>query len=164
VAASPAPSDLTLGWVPYESPRLGYAVKAPPDWSATDATAPWSYGTTPDYLDVAVWDHLEAPDDSVQLLITSQGLPAGTDSDGWVCRRLELLAEAGDCAVEVHDEIPIGSITGRYGTVPWGFEAAAVSDGRGYYFLLRTSKNRSQFLLFEAFMGNVELRPEKAAD
>jgi hypothetical protein len=112
-----------------------------------------------------VWDRLQPAESGSRLLAASQALPANASPDQWVCHRLEPLLDPGACDVEAHQTIHVGQVEGRFKGIPEGFAAAAVTRGRGYVFLLLPATvDRSQFLLFDAFLGTVRLEPDKARD
>jgi hypothetical protein len=147
------------------SPRHGYSVMVPSDWTLTPASAPWTTGIDTLYDDPGL-DKLGNAE--VRLAIASQPLGGQSPSD-W----LAPYCRSGTTKTACGREIAIGDQTGHVdedglsaggGTVETGgviFDAAVTADGRGYIFIMDGHVDNA---LFEAVLRTVTFDAANAVD
>jgi hypothetical protein len=159
-SASAAPS---ITWVRYDSPRNGYSIELPSDWTVKSATANWQPGALLTEEDPAA-DRMDGPGHLV--FAGSQPLPSGSDAESWIQGIWDLRAAAQGpelpCQNQLEDwvEVSVGDTTGLMDTKCEGlvlFVLVAAGD-RGYTFV----DNSGDRDLFEQMLSTVELTPETA--
>ena len=169
-SASPSATASGSGPVPalsqtFTSPRHGYTISYPADWTATPGTRSWVTGTQTLWGDPAI-DSIGSAE--ARLSVASQPLAAGQTPDAWLVAYCRTPGTAG---ASCGPPIAIGDQTGYVdedggpaagGTVVTGgviFDAAVVAGGRGYEFTLDGHVSRA---LFDALLATVSFDPATA--
>ena len=147
------------------SPRNGYSVSVPADWTITPSTARWTTGIDTLYADPGL-DKIGNAE--VRLAIASEPLGTRT-TEAW----LAPFCRSGATGTACGRSVAIGNATGHVdedglsaqgGTVASGgviFDAAVSADGRGYIFILDGHVDDA---LFEAILKTVEFDGPSAID
>ncbi len=151
----------------FRSPRNGFSVTYPGDWSVTEATARWETGA------INLWGSAaldEFHGSTVRFAGTSQPLASGQTAEDWLAAY-----SAGSCLGEPSNwpTVPIGAAIG-YITAdgcevpdpPIGkggriFDAVAIVGGRVYNFMMDGELTPSDFV---AVLAAVTLDPGSAVD
>lgn len=164
-SSAPEATLSTVGWRDYASRRNGYDVRIPPDWTATDASTGWSYGTIPNEFADQFWDRLAAPGGVPRFFGTSQKLPSGTVGADWICTALSA-GPTSTCATDAFTNVSVGGVTASMAqshTIE--FAVATVVGGRGYLFsFAAASATRDQRQLLDTLLAGIRLQPEQAVD
>jgi hypothetical protein len=147
------------------SPRHGYSVHVPADWTITPATAQWTTGIDTLFDDPGLDKIGNA---QARLAVASE--PLGTTTpEAW----LAPYCRSGATGTACGRKIAIGNATGYVdedgksaegGTVTTGgviFDAAVTADGRGYIFILDGHVDRA---LFDAILKTVAFDGASAID
>jgi len=162
--ASPSAPSMPALTETFTSPRYGYSVRYLAGWTTQPATKPWTTGIDTLYRDPAL-DAIGG--DEALLAVASAPLKAGQSPEEW----LAPYCRSGSSGAACGRAISIGDATGYVaedgssaegGTVATGgviFDAAVVSGGRGYVFILDGHVSRA---LFEAILKTVTLDPAAA--
>ena len=171
--SSPSPSAPT-GAVPppvltatFTSPRNGYSVLYPGDWTTTPATVNWEAGAVNQWGSTAL-DELRGS--SARFVGASQPLAAGETADQWLDEY-----GVGACLGPRANwlSVPIGSATGLLdadgcpapnGTIVVDgrlFDAVVIVGGRAYNFTMDGELSHADFL---AVLATVTLDPASAID
>ena len=165
--ASPAAVVPPVTTATFISPRNGYSVQYPGDWTVTPATARWEPGGVNAWGSPAL-DELRGS--TARFVGSSQPLGAGQTGDAW------LAGYAGAACVgplETWPTVTIGSATGRIDAdgclAPGGslsregplFDAVVIFGGRAYNFSMSGELSRSDFT---AVLATVTLDPTSAVD
>ena len=161
---SEAPSAAaSITWVRYDSPRNGYSIDLPSDWTVKSATGPWQPGQLLQENDAGA-DRMDGP--AHVAFAGSQPLAAGSDADAWIQGIWDLRRAAQGpempCQNPLEDwvEVPVGDATGLMDTKCEGLVllVLVVAGDRGYMFVDQSSDRA----LFEQRLARVELTPETA--
>jgi hypothetical protein len=151
----------------FTSPRNGFAISYPADWSATPATAAWPAGVVNAWGSPAL-DELRGA--TARFAGSSQPLAPGETADQW------LAAYATSACITPRSSWPsvdIGSATGLIDSdgceapdPPIGkggplFDAVVVVGGRAYSFTMDGELSHSDFV---SFLAAVTLDPASAVD
>lgn len=170
--ASGAPAGPTTLIIPsmtetFVSPRYGYSVMYPADWSGAAASLAWS----PPAWKVAgspgePFDFIEGVGGPYGLRAASAALPDGLPNvNDWIDEFLTFSNIPG-CAPprETQELISIGGAPGRLQESCGQVEATIVLDGRVYMFTLYLGSDQvtNGRELFDAFAATIDLRPEDA--
>ena len=151
----------------FTSPRNGFAVQYPGDWTATPATAGWEAGTVLQWGSPAL-DLLLGS--SARFGAASQALPVDETTDQWLATY-----GVGSCLGPPANWLPveIGTASGLMdadGCVapgpPFGkggqlFDAVVIVDGRAYSFAMDGELSRADFA---AFLRTVTFDPAAAIE
>jgi hypothetical protein len=175
-SATPGPSSSSISSgaeVPpvltatFTSPRHGYTVQYPGDWTATAATAGWDAGVVNQWGSPAL-DELRGS--TARFVGASQLLPIDVMSDQWLATY-----GVGACVGPPASwpSVPIGTATGLIDAdgciapgAPYGkggrlFDAVVVVGGRAYNFAMDGELSRADFV---AFLATVTFEPASAVD
>ncbi len=163
-SAAPSPISSTT-WIRFESPRNGYSIELPSDWTVRWATATWRPGQLLVPNDAAS-DRMDGPGHLVYA--GSQPLPTGSDTTAWMQGVWNNLAGAEGpelpCLAELADweDVSVGDATGRMDAkCPDSFFLVLVTDDeRGYTFI----DNSTDRTLFEQMLLTVQLTPDTAIE
>jgi hypothetical protein len=173
IAPSPSPSPSSEAGGPplltttFVSPRHGYTLQYPADWTVIPATASWVTGVVNQWGSPAL-DELRGS--TVRFVAASQPLPPGETPDEW------LTAYAPSACITPRTDWPtvyIGAATGQITSdgceapdPPLGkggplFDAVVVLDGRAYDFTMDGELSHADFV---AVLAAVSLDPTSAVD
>jgi hypothetical protein len=163
-ASAPAPPVLTAT---FTSPRNGFSLTYPGDWTVTPATARWEPGAV-NLWESAALDELQGA--TVRFAGTSQALATGQTPEDWLAAYAPASCIGG---VETWPTVAIGSVTGYITAngceapdppVAKGghlFDAVAVVGGRAYNF---TMDGELTLADISAVLAAVALDPASAVD
>lgn len=158
------PPTLTTTFI---SPRNGFSIQYPADWTVTPATAPWETGVVNQWGSPAL-DEIKGA--TARFVGTSQPLPAGQTADQW------LAAFAASACITPESSwarVPVGQTTGLIDSdgceapdPPRGkggpiFDAVVIFGGRVYDFSMDGELSHSDFV---SFLSAVTLDPTTAVD
>jgi hypothetical protein len=164
----------TSGWVTFTSPRYGYTISYPKDWTVfRRGTNPKVFGADdPGNTD----DELQAPSPSKNsFVVSSQALPNGLTEEAWIAAYLK------DNALNPSECFPPRSawdpvvIDGRPAAVHGGSEKCdfteAVAFVGGRVYTMRAVSNRNEWdgsvfdrQLFDAILATIRFDPTAADD